>query len=56
MGSRLLSTDDETEANELAAKLEQYNEERKAIEFIVFEQALEQAKSYSEDEILITLS
>lgn len=41
-GSRLLSTQDPTEARSLAQQLDNYNKERQAIESIVLEQAIEQ--------------
>lgn len=53
LGARLLSTNDPEEAMEIARKLELYNLERKAIEYSVFEQALEQAKIQSPDDALI---
>ncbi|MGB4191754.1 MAG: single-stranded-DNA-specific exonuclease RecJ [Rickettsiales bacterium] len=56
LGSRLLSTDNLQEAIEIARKLELYNSERKAIEYMVFDQALEQAKLQSEDEVLIMVN
>ncbi len=56
LGARLLSTDDHKEALEIANKLEIYNAERKAIEFSVYEQALEQAKQLSPDDALIMVA
>ena len=56
LGARLLSTDSLEEAIEIADKLEVFNSERKAIEFSVFEQALEQAKSLSPDDALIMVA
>ncbi len=53
LGARLLSSDNFEEALEIANKLELYNSERKAIEYSVFEQALEQAKQQSPDDALI---
>ena len=51
LGARLLSTDNYSEALEIVHKLDQYNQERRAIEFSVFEQALEQARQQPEEEI-----
>ncbi|MEK6733995.1 MAG: DHH family phosphoesterase, partial [Pseudomonadota bacterium] len=53
LGARLLSTEDLDEAIEIAKKLDHYNEERKAIEFIVYEQALEQARNQHNEDSLI---
>lgn len=44
-GARILSTEDEHEAAFLAAELEQFNKERKAIESVVMEQAMAQAEA-----------
>ena len=44
LGVRLLTTDDPEEARAIAAELERYNEERRAIEAAVTEQALEKGK------------
>ncbi len=44
LGVRLLTTEDPDEARDIAAQLEQYNEERRAIEMTVTEQALEASK------------
>ncbi len=40
LGARLLSTDDAGEAQEIAAELDRYNQERRAIEAMVEEQAI----------------
>lgn len=56
LGSKLLSTDSFEEAVEIVNKLEGYNSERKAIEYSVFDQALEQAKMQSADDALIMVS
>lgn len=45
LGVRLLTTEDVSEAKNIAAELEQYNAERKAIEALVLEDAIEQAKN-----------
>ena len=44
LGVRLLTTNDEDEARAIAAELEHFNEERRAIETAVTEQAIEAAK------------
>ncbi|MBC2778756.1 single-stranded-DNA-specific exonuclease RecJ [Parasphingopyxis marina] len=44
LGVRLLTTEDPEEARSIAAELEQFNEERRTIETLVTEQALEAAK------------
>jgi single-stranded-DNA-specific exonuclease len=43
LGARLLATDDPVEAGELAAELDRFNAERRAIEAIVIEQAMAEA-------------
>jgi single-stranded-DNA-specific exonuclease len=53
LGSRLLSTDDPIEAGVLAAKLHEYNAERKLIEDGVIEQALERAEALRDDLVLV---
>ncbi|MBT4878850.1 MAG: single-stranded-DNA-specific exonuclease RecJ [Alphaproteobacteria bacterium] len=45
LGAKLLSTDDEAEAYKIALELEQYNKERKAIEHIVQEEAIQQVET-----------
>jgi single-stranded-DNA-specific exonuclease len=45
LGTKLLSTEDQIEANEIAAKLHQYNKERRDIEQQVLDQAIEQVES-----------
>lgn len=45
LGVRLLTTEDPEEAREIAAQLEHFNEERRAIEMTVTEQALELGKA-----------
>jgi single-stranded-DNA-specific exonuclease len=44
LGVRLLSTEDETEAFDLSHKLDSYNQERRAIEASVLEEALDQVE------------
>lgn len=56
LGVRLLATEDETEARQLAAELEQYNAERKAIETIVLEEAMAQAENIDADSPLIVVA
>ncbi len=56
LGVRLLATDDELEAKQLAAELEQYNAERKAIEAMVLEQAVEQAEKLPQDAPLMVIA
>ena len=45
LGVRLLTTDDEGEARQIASQLDSLNAERKAIEAIVLEQAMEKAEA-----------
>lgn len=45
MGMRLLTTDDTLEAQDLAQRLDRYNEERRAIETSVLEQAMQLAEA-----------
>ncbi len=56
LGVRLLSTEDPAEALGLAKELEQHNEERKAIEAMVLEQAMAQAEMQPEDAPLLAIS
>ncbi len=56
LGARLLSTDNLEEALAITDKLELYNSERRAIEYSVFEQALEQVKQISADDVLVMVS
>ena len=44
LGARLLSTDDEAEANDIAGRLEVLNAERREIEAAVLERALSQVE------------
>lgn len=55
-GARLLATADEAEALTLARALDQYNEERKAIEALVLEQALAQAEAQNAHSPLILVA
>ena len=45
LGARLLSTENAAEAAEIAARLDGYNDERRAIEAVVQEQAIEQVEA-----------
>ncbi len=56
IGSKILSTEDEIEASELAKRLEVYNAERRAIEYTVFEQALIQAKEQAKNNFFILVA
>lgn len=56
LGSKLLSTDNEEVAFEIAQKLELYNQERRAIESNVYDQALEQANKLSPDDSFILVA
>ena len=56
LGVRLLATQDEQEAKQLAAELEQYNAERKTIETMVLEQAMAQAEMMDENLPLLTIA
>lgn len=55
-GARLLSCDDETEALTLARALDLHNEERKAIEALVMEQAMAMAEAQAADMPVILVS
>lgn len=52
-GSQLLSTEDVPEARNLASALDRYNEERKAIEAFVLEQAILQAEAQDNMPLLL---
>jgi len=56
LGTRLLTTEDETEAQSIARELEQYNAERKAIEAMVLEEAMAQAEAAKGDVPVMILS
>jgi single-stranded-DNA-specific exonuclease len=47
LGARLLTTEDPAEASEIAERLDAFNQERRAIEHAVLDQALTQAESAS---------
>lgn len=56
LGAHLLSSDDEEYVWQIANKLELYNSERKAIEQIVYDQALLQAKDCQKDTFIMLRS
>jgi single-stranded-DNA-specific exonuclease len=56
LGVRLLTSTDPEEARTIAAELDRLNEERRAIEMLVCEQAEEQAKALSEAPVIIVMS
>jgi len=49
LGVKLLSTDDQSEAAQLAARLDQYNKERQEIEAAVLQAAIDQVESQPDD-------
>ena len=53
LGVRLLTTTDPEEARSIAAELDRLNEERRAIETLVSEQAAEQALAQADDPLII---
>ena len=53
LGVRLLTATDPEEARTIAAELDRLNEERRAIEMIVAEQAAEQAEAQANDPLII---
>lgn len=56
LGVRLLATEDDQEAKQLAIELEQYNSERKTIEAMVLEQAMLQAEKMDENLPLLVIA
>lgn len=56
LGVRLLTSTDPEEAREIAAELDRLNEERRAIEMLVCEQAEEQAKAQANSPVIIVTS
>jgi single-stranded-DNA-specific exonuclease len=56
LGVRLLTTTDPEEARSIAAELDRLNEERRAIEMLVCEQAEEQAAKLNGDAVLTVMS
>lgn len=53
MGAKLLSTDDESEAEQIALELDKLNEERKAIETLVLDEALALADKINDPVIIV---
>jgi single-stranded-DNA-specific exonuclease len=56
LGVRLLTSTDPEEARTIAAELDRLNEERRAIEMLVSEQAEEQAKAQGETPVITVMS
>ena len=56
LGVRLLTATDPEEAREIAAELDRLNEERRAIEMLVCEQAMAQAEGQPDAPVIITMS
>ena len=56
LGVRLLTTTDPEEARTIAAELDRLNEERRAIEMLVTDQALIQARSQSDNPAIVVMS
>ena len=56
LGVRLLTSSDPEEARSIAAELDRLNEERRAIEMLVCEQAVEQAKKLSGAPVITVMS
>src|SRR4029078_5780999 len=56
LGVRLLTTSDPEEARTIAAELDRLNEERRAIEMLVCEQAEEQAARLNGDPVITVMS
>ncbi|MEI7669497.1 MAG: single-stranded-DNA-specific exonuclease RecJ [Pseudomonadota bacterium] len=55
LGVRLLTTNDEIEAKQIASELNQFNLERRAIEAMVQEEAMQQAESLSSSDAVIVV-
>ena len=53
LGARLLSTDDPNEARRIAGELDRYNDERRAIEAEVLENAIAQAEAAGDAPVLV---
>ena len=53
LGARLLATEDGAEADRIAAELDRFNDERKAIEASVLEEAIAQADSQVEGPVVV---
>jgi single-stranded-DNA-specific exonuclease len=56
LGVRVLTTEDTLEAQQLALQLGRYNEERKAIEAMVLEEAMQQAHAQPADAVAIVIA
>jgi single-stranded-DNA-specific exonuclease len=56
LGVRLLTSTDPEEARTIAAELDRLNEERRAIEMLVTEQATEQARAQADDPLILVMS
>jgi single-stranded-DNA-specific exonuclease len=56
LGVRLLTCTDPEEARTIAAELDRLNEERRAIEMLVCEQAMDQAESQADQPLIIVMS
>ena len=56
LGVRLLTTDDPEEARTIAAELDRLNEERRAIEMLVSEQAEAQAREQADAPVIVVMS
>ena len=56
LGVRLLTSTDEEEARAIAAELDRFNEERRAIEMLVCEQAMAQAEEQSAEAVIVAMS
>lgn len=53
LGVKLLTTDDEDEARRIAAELDRFNEERRAIEAAVQEEAMAAAEAQADDPVIL---
>ncbi len=56
LGVRLLTSTDPEEARTIAAELDRLNEERRAIEMLVTEQAIEQARPQADSPLILVMS
>ena len=56
LGVRLLTSTDAEEARTIAAELDRLNEERRAIEMLVSEQAIEQAQAQADAPVILVMS
>jgi single-stranded-DNA-specific exonuclease len=53
LGAQILSSNDYLESTEIARKLNRYNEERKAIESLIIDEALKLAESQAQNNVII---